>query len=85
VAAGADPAVSELAALALGEIRKAKTEAKKSLIAPVERVVIADTAARRALLAEALGDVQAAGRITQPIELVDAGTFRVEVTLASED
>jgi valyl-tRNA synthetase len=85
VAAGADPAVSELAALALGEIRKAKTEAKKSLIAPVERVVIADTAARRALLADALADVQAAGRIAQPIELVDADTFRVDVTLATDE
>ena len=77
--------MSELAALALGEIRKAKTEAKKSLIAPVERVVITDTAARVALLAPALADVQAAGRVGQPIELLTGDAFTVSVTLASDD
>ncbi len=83
-AAGADPTLSELAALVLGEVRKAKTEAKKSLIAPVDTVVVADTAERHALLVSALPDIQAAGRIARPIELVTGDTFSVTVTLADE-
>ena len=82
VAAGVDPAVSDVAAEILGEIRRAKTEAKKSLTAPVERVVVTDTAARLAHIAQTLDDVRAAGKVTEPITVIEGSTFAVTVTLA---
>ena len=82
VAAGVDPAVSDVAAEVLGEIRRAKTEAKKSLTAPVDRVVVTDTAARLAHIAQTLDDVRAAGKVTEPITVVEGSVFAVTVTLA---
>ena len=82
VAAGVDPAVSDVAAEVLGEIRRAKTEAKKSLTAPVDRVVVTDTAARLAHIAQTLDDVRTAGKVTEPITVVEGSVFAVTVTLA---
>ena len=64
VAAGdADPLVLDVAASVLGEVRKAKTAAQRSLRADVDRVVVRDTPVRLAALCGALDDVREAGRI----------------------
>ena len=84
VAAGTDPAMSDLAGELLGEIRKAKTEAKKSLTTPVARVQVTDTAARLTLATAVLGDIAAAGRVADPITLVSGDRLAVSVTLAEE-
>jgi len=84
VASGVDPAVSDIAAAVLSEIRKAKTEAKKSLITPVDHVVLTDTAARLALAAQSLDDVRAAGRVAEAITTVEGDSFSVAVTLAAD-
>jgi valyl-tRNA synthetase len=81
-AAGADPVTSLAAADVLGEIRKAKTEAKRSLTAPVTAVRVADQPARLAALAAAADDIRAAGRVATPLDLVEAPELAVTVTLA---
>ena len=64
VAAGdGDALVLDVAASVLGEARKAKTAAQRSLRTDVERVVVRDTPRRLAALAWALDDVREAGRI----------------------
>jgi valyl-tRNA synthetase len=73
---------STVSADVLGEIRKAKTEAKRSLIAPVTAVTVADTPDRLAALDRVLDDVRAAGRVTAPLTLSPAETFAVTVELA---
>jgi len=76
-----DPAVYDVAAAVLGEVRKAQTEAGVSLRADVESVVVRDTAERLALLDLALDDVRESGNVaTLTTEAADA--FAVEVTLA---
>ncbi len=79
--AGGDPAVLAAAAAALGEVRKAKTEAKRSMRADVERVVVHDTPERLAALRLVEGDVRSAGVIAS-LELAEAPELDVEVTLA---
>jgi len=86
-AAGADgdPAVLAVAAEVLGQIRKAKTDAKRSMRAEVAGVVVRDTAERLAALRSAVGDVAEAGRAAvDAIELVEAAEPAVDVTLAAE-
>ena len=61
--ATAIPLVSTSPPTSLGEIRKAKTEAKRSLKTEVTSVVVSDTEARLAALRGALGDVDEAGRV----------------------
>jgi valyl-tRNA synthetase len=79
---GGDPLVLEVAAGVLGEVRKAKTTAKRSLRTDVDRLVVVDTPERVAALRRAEADVREAGRITI-LELVE-GEARAEVTLAAE-
>jgi valyl-tRNA synthetase len=69
-----------VAAETLAEIRKAKSEQKKSLAAPVARVEIRDTPERLAALRLAIDDVVAAGRVTEHA-LIEADAFAVHVTL----
>ena len=76
-----DPLVYTVAAEVLGAVRKQKSEQKVSLAAPVERVVVRDTAERLAAFGAALGDVQAAGRIAA-VATETAAELAVEVTLA---
>ena len=76
-----DPLVLEVAAAVLGEVRKAKTAAKRSLRADVDRVVVRDTAERLAALALAAGDVAEAGRVASLVT-EEADAFSVEVVLA---
>ncbi|MGI9079506.1 MAG: valine--tRNA ligase [Acidimicrobiales bacterium] len=76
-----DPLVLDVAAAVLGEVRKAKTSAHTSMRAEVDRVVVRDTAARLAALAEAAADVSDAGRVSDVVT-EEAEEFSVDVTLA---
>ncbi len=80
-AAEGDALVFDVAAEVLGEVRKAKSEAKVSLATPVALVVVRDTEARLAALATASGDLVAAGKIEE-LRTETAGEFSVAVTLA---
>jgi valyl-tRNA synthetase len=78
-----DPAVLAVAGEVLGRVRKAKSEAKMSMRAPVERLVVTDTAHRAALLRLAAGDVANAGVIAALV--VEQGEPSVDVVLAPVD
>jgi valyl-tRNA synthetase len=78
---GADPLVFAVAADVLAEVRKAKSEAKRSLRTPADRVVVHDTAERLAALARAESDLREAGKIVTLTTEVGP-EFRVEVELA---
>ena len=79
-----DPAVFEVTAQALSEIRKAKSEAKRPLRTPVERAVVTDTPERRSAMSAALDDLRDAGRVDELV-LEDGPAFSVEATLAPEE
>ena len=80
-AEGADRAPIEAGSEVLGRIRKAKSEAKLSMRAPVDRVVVRDVAERLRALEHAADDVREAGSVGQ-LELVEADEFDVQVELA---
>ncbi len=61
---GADHLVYIVAAEVLGAVRKVKSEHRRSLATPVDRVVVRDTEERLAALEAARGDVMEAGKIT---------------------
>jgi valyl-tRNA synthetase len=84
VAGDAGALESAVGADVLGEIRKAKTEAKRSLTAPVASVAVADTTERLAALALVVADVQAAGRVATPLTLTAAPQLAVTVELAPD-
>ena len=75
-----DPAIAEVAAEALAELRKHKTNAKRSLVTPMLACTITDTPDRLALLQHALADVAAAARATH-IDLVEGVSLSAEVEL----
>ena len=75
-----DPLVLDAAADALAQVRKAKTEAKVSLRAPVDEARVTDTAERIAALRHAESDLRDAGAIAL-LTLAD-GEPGVEVALA---
>jgi valyl-tRNA synthetase len=78
-----DPAVLAVAAAVLGDVRKAKSEAKRSMRADVAAATVTDTPERLALLALAADDVRSAGSIATLV--TEAGdTFAVTVELAPE-
>jgi valyl-tRNA synthetase len=79
-----DPAVLAVASEVLGEVRRAKSEAKQSMRAAVTRVVVADTAERLAALEPARADVSAAGVVTT-LETAPADAFAVTVELPPPD
>jgi valyl-tRNA synthetase len=80
-----DPAVLDTAAAVLSEIRRAKTEAKRSLRTPVTRAVVAAPAGSVAALASASGDVVAAGVVTELVTETTGTELSVSVTLADDD
>jgi valyl-tRNA synthetase len=82
VAGDAGALESVVGADILGEIRKAKTEAKKSLTAPVASVAVADTPERLAALAAVADDVRAAGRVSAALTTTPADSLTVSVDLA---
>jgi valyl-tRNA synthetase len=60
---GADPLPLEAAGLVLGAVRRAKSEAKLPLRAPVARLVVGGTPERLAAVRAAEADLRAAGRV----------------------
>jgi valyl-tRNA synthetase len=77
-----DAAVVSDVALALSAIRKAKSEAKASMRADVERATVSAPPAAAARLRLAAGDLAAAGRVAA-FDVVEAdGPISVEVVLA---
>jgi len=82
--AGGEPVVYEAAAWALGEIRKAKALAKRSLRTDVLHLVVRDTPERLKILRGVERDVAEAGRVLS-VEYVDAAEPSVEVSLVPED
>jgi len=60
---GADPLPLEAAGLVLGAVRRAKSEARLPLRAPVARVVVGGTPERLAAVRAAEADLRAAGRV----------------------
>jgi valyl-tRNA synthetase len=84
-AGGGDPLVLQVAGDVLGELRKAKTEAKRSLRTDVIRAVVNDTGHRLAAVEQARADIAAAGRVAD-LQVDDEGenaTLAVDVTLAA--
>jgi valyl-tRNA synthetase len=73
----------ELTADVLREVRKAKSQARRPMRAPVTRVLVRDTAERLAALELGAGDLRQAGAIER-IESVEGEEFAVEVELAEE-
>ena len=84
LADGVDPAVFDLTAEALSEIRRAKTEAKRSLKTVAEKVMIRDTTERLALLKSVTGDLSAAGNIKE-LEFEPHNQKEITITLVPEE
>jgi valyl-tRNA synthetase len=79
-----DPLVLEVSGQALAAVRRAKTQARRSMRAPVARVRVLDTPGRAEALRQAADDLRAAGAIAElriepgdvpaiEVELADAG------------
>jgi valyl-tRNA synthetase len=74
----------EVTADVLREVRKAKSQARRPMRAPVTRVVVHDTAERLQALELGEGDLRQAGAI-ETIERLEAEELAVEVELAEEE
>ncbi len=83
-AAGGDPVVYEVAAWVLGEVRKTKALAKRSLRTPVERAVVRDTEERLKVVRGVERDLREAGTISSIalVDLVEGDEPSVEVHLS---
>ena len=79
-AGNGDPAVAEVAAAALAELRRHKTNAKRSLVPPVVAATITDTADKLDLLRRTLTDVAAAAR-AKHIDLCEGDSLSAQVEL----
>jgi valyl-tRNA synthetase len=79
--AAGDPAVLQVAAEVLGQVRKAKSENKTSMRTPVERLAVTDTAQRAALLRLAAGDLANAGVVDELV--LEEGEPAVDVVLGA--
>jgi valyl-tRNA synthetase len=73
VSKSADPAILRLTAVALGQIRKAKSDRKLSMRAEVPRAEIRGSAAELALLESGLPDLRAAGRVADVVLIPGGG------------
>ena len=71
----------QVAAEVLAEVRKAKSDAKRSMRSEVTRLQVADRAERLAALRLAQDDLMDAGRIAELVES-EADAFSVEVALS---
>ncbi len=82
----ADPLVRTVASEVLQAVRRTKSDAKRSMRAPVERVVVTDTARRLRALSAAAPDVREAGAIAllDTVELADGAAAQIAVTLQHE-
>jgi valyl-tRNA synthetase len=72
-----------LAAEVLSEVRKAKSQARRKMRAPVARVLVRNNAPCLAALELGVGDLREAGSIAL-VEMEEAEEFAVEVELAEE-
>jgi len=81
--AGGDPIVYEVAAWVLGEVRKAKALAKRSLRTEARRVIVRDSEERLKVLRGVERDVREAGNVAE-IEYAEGAEPSVEVALAPE-
>ncbi len=81
LAGDADQAVIDVAAEVLSEVRRAKTEAKMSLRAEVDKVVVTAPETARAFVESVAADLCDAGRIAD-LELRGGDEIVVDVTLA---
>ncbi|HVV11752.1 valine--tRNA ligase [Amycolatopsis sp.] len=79
--ASADGEVINLASTAISAIRKAKSDAKRSMRSPVEAVRIAGPAAQVETLTSIGGDLRAAGNV-EDLQFTPADELRIEVQLA---
>ena len=68
----------------LGAMRKAKSEAQRSMRAPVERLVVRDSAERIAALQLAIDDLKEAGSVRELVLVPSADASDVEVELADD-
>jgi valyl-tRNA synthetase len=80
----ADPDVLGVTAEILTEVRRAKSEAKRSMRAAVSKVVVTDAPARLRALGEAADDLRGAGVIDELV-LEEGDAVAVEVTLAADE
>jgi len=78
-----DASVLTVAAEVLGAVRKAKSEARRSMRTEVVRATVTDTPDRLALLALAADDVRSAGRVAELVT-VEGDALAVAVELAPE-
>jgi len=85
IPSGGDPLVGEVSAPALAAVRRAKSEQKRSLLWPVERLLVTDTPERLAALSLGQDDLAAAGTIAviDYRELLSDGGPTYEVTLSA--
>jgi valyl-tRNA synthetase len=87
-APSSEPSVLVIAADVLRQIRKAKSDAKRSVRFEVASATVADTADRLAAVRTVLADLKAAGNVTGELALVavpDGGIPAVDVTLADPE
>jgi valyl-tRNA synthetase len=79
--------VLEVAAEVLRQIRRAKSDAKRSIRAEVASVVVADTAARIAAVRLVLSDLRSAGNVAELelVELADPGEPSIDVRLLVQE
>ncbi len=83
-AAGGDPTVYEAAAWVLGEVRKVKALAKRSLRTEVERLTVRGTEERSKIVRGVERDLREAGHVVT-VDYVEAAEPSVEVVLAPQD
>ncbi len=78
-----DPLVTEMVSTVLGEIRKTKSTAKRSMKTPVTRLMVTDTEPRLAALRLAAPDLLRAGKVAE-VDYKEADEFAVTVELEPE-
>ncbi|HET9255433.1 MAG TPA: valine--tRNA ligase [Pseudonocardiaceae bacterium] len=80
---GGDPAVLVIAADVLRQIRKAKSDAKRSVRTEAEQVTVVDSPARIAAVQAVLGDLRSAGNVREliTVELTNGTEPSIEVQL----
>ena len=83
IAGDADPALAELAGTALSEIRKTKSEAKKSLKTPLDHATVTAPADQLSLLGPALDDLREAANAAA-LGTAEGPALGVTVTFAQE-
>ena len=79
-----DPALADVTIEVLTQVRRAKTEAKRSQRAAVDTVVVTAPSALHAAIDAGRSDLVDAGSI-HDLQLIDGDTVSTTVTLADED